>query len=743
MHFLRTQWNHKPRTPNPHLVDHEYCKSRPIPSISLDKEVVSSGVASATLAARGWTGLESELTLPEPHDPFLMKDMDRAVAIILDVLEDDGRIMIHGDYDCDGLTATAIMARVLTTVCPEDRLLLHIPNRITEGYGLAEEGISRCLDEGVDLLITVDCGIRSVDEVARLKQAGVKVVVTDHHEPGEVIPEADAVLNPHRSDCSYPCLDLSGAGVAWKLAQALASAAKSKILGLQLNSSLQKEIIALAALGTLADQMLLLNENRWLARNGLEALKDGAVSGLQVLFRQLKLDVRRLTSTDLVFSVAPKLNAAGRLGSESVGLALLLERIVDTGTHPLASEPSKGTFATEMVAAELMTLNGERRSLERKAVREARLQLSHSQNLEDQPVIVVAGDSWHVGVLGIVAARLAEMYNKPVLVLTHAENGAELPTRSSEVLLKGSGRSVADIDLLALLTECSDLLETFGGHAQAVGVGLRADRLDALRSGLADAWQRMTERERMSEDPHSESLEATMVRDEGAKQYNFDLELSPHTWTMIETRAIEQLEPFGSGMEEPLYRSNGLRVIESRQLGKDGHHLRLKLATGNGGGIDAICFGKGELAPLIQSGDTIDAVYYLGINYWRGRESVQLNIQDIKIPAIEEFEPAPPAVPTKDCLRRLWPALSQLLGEHESLVDPEVLTAHLSNMLTCPYSINEVLLSIKIYAESGLLHLTELGAERFLLRQTPLTERVSLEVSETYQMIRAKGGSDL
>lgn len=731
MHFLRTQWNLKPRSVK------EGGAENASDTLTNIAQAANHSVARETLSARGWSGREEALNLRAPHDPFLMKGMAEAAALILDTLEKGGRIMIHGDYDCDGLTATALLAKALLSACPEDRLFLHIPNRITEGYGLAEEGIDRCLEERIDLLITVDCGIRSSAEVARLTEAGVKVVVTDHHEPGEAIPAADAVVNPHLTDCSYPCTELSGAGVAWKLTQALELLAERREQrSFSLSPPLRQEIMALAALGTLADQMVILDENRWLVRAGLEALKRGAVPGLQALFRKLKLDVAHLTSTDLVFSVAPKLNAAGRLGSERIGLDLLYGQPVDSGTVPLSSEPYQGRFALEKAADELLELNIERRTLERLAVREARLMLSQAKDTESLPVLVVAGDSWHVGVLGIVAARLVDIYDKPALVLTREESGTALPLRSPEVSLKGSGRSVEGVDLLSLLTDCSDLLEAYGGHTQAAGLGLRGSNLDALKEGLAAAWQRRAELE-------PDGIYARRTDRSSGKPLSYDLAVSPSAWTMAEARDIEALGPFGSGMEEPIYRSDGLRVLDCRTLGKDGHHLRLTLASGSGSGVGAIAFGKGELAPLIRPGDRIDALYYLSINYWRGRETLQLNIQDLKLPPVNAYEAAPPALPGKDCLRTIWPALDQLLGEHETLADISVLTAYIGTLMSCQISQKEVLLSIRIFAESGLLSLTELSSERILLRQTPQDEQVSLEASETFRLIRAEGGSDL
>ena len=685
-----------------------------------DTQLQPKTFTDRVLAAQGL--LEEVQEAQGSHDPYLMQDMAEAVRCIQAVVADEGRIMIHGDYDCDGLTATALMARALKEVLGPEQLLFHIPNRITEGYGLGEEAIERCLDEGVDLLLTVDCGIRSVEETARLRAAGVQVVITDHHEPGETLPEAEAVLNPHRADCAYPCVDLAGAGVAWKLTQALEAAGV-----VRLTVPLRQEIMALAALGTVADQMLLRGENRWLVQAGLEALRLGAATGIQQLLRALKLDPQHLTSTDLSFNVAPKINAAGRLGEEHTALDLLLGTHVRCGTLEVETN---GSFNYAALVDELLALNEERRRLEREAMSEARLQLSAEPELARQPVIVVVGDDWHVGVLGIIAARLTRIYHKPALVLTRDEPDGQESLRSPEVLLKGSGRSVDTVDLLSLLEAASGVLESFGGHSQAAGLSLRGNQLDALRAQLTAAW---------------EAAHGPLTDDGAGVElvHRYTLTLEPVEWTAANALALEQLNPYGNGFEEPLFHSRGVRVLECKQLGKDKHHLRLVFANGNGGKVTSIAFGLGELAALIQPGDEVDILYYLRMNRWRGKASVQLEIQDLQLPAVQEYPLAEDSLPTRACLKAVWPALSTLMGEHECQADLPVLTKHLGSLLTCKISVKEVLLSIKIFAESGLLSLTEVSPERILLRQTPQNTRVSLDASQTFQQIRAEGGSDL
>lgn len=556
-------------------------------------------------------------SLEDLHDPFLMKDMDRAADRLARALTGGERVIVYGDYDADGLCATALMVHFFRALGPggghSPRVETYIPDRLQEGYGLNMEAIRSLGREATDLkeakglLLTVDTGITNLAEVEAARSAGLDVIVTDHHQPLEQLPRAFAVLSPHQPGCPYPDKTLCGTGIAFKLLIALRR--RLRDLGWAGPLPNLKRSLDLVALATVADVAGVQGENRSLLRHGLRELAASARPGLQALLRvagtrpQLEVcDLKTLTYGQVAFQLAPRLNAAGRLGDAKLGLELLLE-----------SDPARAAG----LAGRLDEVNRERQALQEEVLREARSRVlagpspRGGHRPQDGP-IVLADPAWHVGVLGIVASKLVEEFRRPaVLIQLDGEVG------------KGSGRSAGGLHLQKALAECADLLERFGGHKEAAGLTLRAERLGEFTERFARVV-----RERVSFE------DCAPVLDVDAR-----VGLSDLTPDLV--AALEGLAPFGPGNERPVFCAEGLRVAGSvRTVGKDGRHLKVELYDPAGGcSMEAIGFGMGkeerlEVCDLWSSstGPTpvIDAAFEAEINRWNGRAAVQLVLRDVR-----------------------------------------------------------------------------------------------------------------
>lgn len=503
------------------------------------------------------------------HDPAQMKDMDRAARRIHLALERGETIAVYGDYDVDGITATCLLTRMLTDL--GGQVIPYIPARLEEGYGLNKDAIRNLADRGVRLIVTVDCGITAVDEVIWAQSLGVDVVVTDHHECKQHIPPAAAVVNPHRPDCPYPFKGLAGVGVALKLAMML--------VGPEDAPRVLEEFCDLAAIGTVADVMPMVGENRTIVQQGLKALERPGRLGLSMLVQEAGLDNRPLNSVSIGYALAPRINAAGRMGRAEVAVELLLAR--DAGR------------ATQL-ARELCRLNRERQTVEQAIFQD-------SERLLDQTpqkgAIVLADPSWHQGVVGIVASRLAEQYGCPAFMIC-----------LSGGMGKGSCRSYGGINLFAVLEGCRDLLEAFGGHELAAGFTVRQENILPL---------------------------AQRIRAEVARQavcgsqleLEVDVELDdPSLLDLQGIRMLEQLEPYGTGNPRPIFALTGAQVM-SRSLVGGGKHLKMKLVK-RGVTLDAIFFSGGEELPPV--GSLVDVAFYAQINEYRGSRTVQLQLVDLR-----------------------------------------------------------------------------------------------------------------
>ncbi len=538
---------------------------------------------AAVLSARGIETPEDARRMLTPEeepllDPMGMKDMDRAAARIRQALDRKELTAVYGDYDVDGITATALMASFLQQM--GGRVIYYIPGRLVEGYGLNEEAIAALGRQGVTLLITVDCGITALEETRFARENGIDVIVTDHHECRAELPEAVAVVNPLRPDCPYPFKGLAGVGVALKLAMAAAGPEKAQ------------EVFAscrdLAALGTAADVMPMTGENRRIVCEGLKDLNPPRRLGLAWLTEMAGFSGKTMTSVSLGYTLAPRLNAAGRMGQASMAVELLLTR-----------DPQR---AAEL-AGQLCQLNAERQAAESDIYSQC-IRILEEEPQED--VIVLAGTGWHQGVAGIVASRLAERYSCPAVMIC-MENGVG----------KGSCRSWGGINLFEQLQSCGDLLESYGGHAQAAGFTVREENLPAL----ADA---LRERIRAADREPDSVLTA-------------DAEVQPGDLTVEAVTMMNRLEPWGAGNPRPVLTMSGVQFLYLTRVGQ-GRHLKLRLEA-KGVPLEAIWFSAGDAELGLEPGSRLDIAFTPQINDFRGVRTVQLQIMDLRpLPTRAEME---------------------------------------------------------------------------------------------------------
>jgi single-stranded-DNA-specific exonuclease len=505
---------------------------------------------------------------PPAHDPLLLGDMAIAVERIRSAVERGETICVHGDYDADGICATAVAVLTLRELGAEVRW--HLPSRFEEGDGLALETIEKLAADGVDLIVTVDCGITAVAEVARAKELGVDVIVTDHHRPGETLPDCPVVAT---RPSSYPFPELAGTGVVQKLAEALLGP-DHPALARQLD---------LVALATIADVVPLLDENRALAAAGLRALARTQRPGLRALMRSARVDPATADATSVSFRLAPRINAAGRLRRPDLALDLVL-----------TEDPDEA----ERLAGELENLNRERQGVEERIVREA-IALVDSWPAEKQArkAYVLWGDEWHEGVIGIVASRLVERYSRPMVLIGRSTDG-----------WKGSGRSIGSFDLHAGLAACATHLERFGGHRAAAGLSIRTEELEPFAEAFA---------------LHA----ASVMTDEDIRPVTRVDAVVPVTALNLDlAQELRRLAPFGLGNPEPILLAASVEPVEAGTVG-EGKHLRFRVRQHGRDGGRAIAFGRGPQVGLLQDGGRFDVAFQLTENHWNGTVSPQLVVR--------------------------------------------------------------------------------------------------------------------
>ena len=556
----------------------------------LEHELNISSAAARMLVVRGIQTADEARAFVRPslemlHDPFLMKDMDKAVERLHQAITQGEKILIYGDYDVDGTTAVAVMYRFLQNLVSNlspltFNLDYYIPNRYTEGYGVSQQGIDYAAAQGCNLIITLDCGIKAVEKVAYAATKGIDVIVCDHHTPGEELPNAIAVLNMKRSDCPYPYKDLSGCGVGFKLAQAYTSR-----YGLPFDNLIP--LLQLLAMSIASDIVPITGENRILAHFGIQQLNKAPFTGLSAIMAVASIEEKRLTISDLVYKIGPRINACGRMKSGRAAVELLL-----------TDDPD---FARQQ-AEEVNHHNEDRRDCDTETTKEALAQLQGDPMFANRRSTVVYAPHWHKGVVGIVASRLTENYYRPTIVLTASEDG----------IISGSARSVGGFDIYAAIDSCSDLLTNFGGHKFAAGLSLHINDLPEFQERF-EAYVAAHLRE--------DQLQPTL-------QIEAELQLGDITKSFY--NVLRHLEPFGPGNPRPLFVSRHLiNHRDTRAVGKEREHLRLDV-TDRVNAITGIAFGRADMAEYIQNGNAVDICYELNENTFNHYTTIQMMVQDIQ-----------------------------------------------------------------------------------------------------------------
>jgi len=509
------------------------------------------------------------------HDPFLMKDMDIAVARIEKAIADGENILVFGDYDVDGTTAVALLSSYLLTYYPN--VATYIPDRYAEGYGVSYKGIDFAEDNGFSLIIALDCGVKAIEKVAYAKEKNIDFIICDHHRPGDVLPDAIAVLDPKRSDCTYPYDELCGCGVGFKLIQALGSRKGETIRDLI-------PYLDLVATAIGADIVPITGENRVLAYFGLQVINENPRAGFKAIINQIKKTV--LTITDVVFIIAPRINAAGRMEHGQYAVNLLTE---------------KDANQAQKFAAEIEKFNIDRRGLDQEITIEALNQITENKE-EEGFTSVVYKDSWHKGVIGIVASRLTETYYRPTLVFTKSGDK-----------LAASARSVKGFDVYNALEGCADYIEQFGGHKYAAGLTLLEEQYNNFKAQF--------------EKVVAETIDPNLL----IPEITVDMIIELKDITPKLMRIINQFAPFGPGNMTPVFMAE--KISDSgyaKGVGEDEKHLKCAVTQNDYGPIGCIGFNLGDKLPLITSRKPFSAVFTIDENEWQGNVSLQLKLKDLR-----------------------------------------------------------------------------------------------------------------
>ena len=504
------------------------------------------------------------------YNPFLMPDMEIAVKRIVKAIENKEKIMIYGDYDADGITSITVLKKYLNEIGLKTGE--YIPNRLNEGYGLNKDAISKIYNDGYRLMITVDCGISGLEEVEYANSLGMEIIITDHHEPAEKLPEAIAVIDAKRKDNKYPFNQLAGVGVVFKLIQAISTE-------LKLEEKEYLKYLDLVCIGTISDIVPLVDENRVIAKLGLKLIEKTKNIRLKTLLNIA--DLKKIDSNAISFGVAPRINACGRMGFQEEALQLFLTE--DSG------EATK-------IAKRLVQFNQERQAKEKQIFEEVIEKIEKDD--KDKKCIVLAEENWHHGVIGIVASKITEIYYKPsILICLEGDKG------------KGSGRSVPGFDLYTALTKCSDYIEKFGGHSMAIGITIKKENFEKLKEAI----------EKYAQESNISDIMPII---------NIDKEINLKNINIEEVKSLELLEPFGEGNKMPLFLLRNLKIDSIRAL-SGGKHLKLTLKQDNNI-VDAIGFNMGDLSKEYLLGDKVDVVGTIEINSFGNKENIQINLKDIR-----------------------------------------------------------------------------------------------------------------
>ena len=665
------------------------------------------------------------------HDPFLYNDMKKAVDIINETIDLHGRVLVYGDYDCDGVTATAILVRYFRSHNADVRYI--VPHRSEHGYGLTEKIMDKVVEENPNLVITVDCGVTNLDTVSELKERGIKVIVTDHHNVKDELPDADCVICAKRADNTYPFTELCGAGVALKLVEALGKDGRHG-----LNNNLWRQAIELAGLATIADLVSVTDENRTIIKRAFKSMQNPSNTGVRVMNDMLLTTGKSLDETFISFNVVPRINAAGRLYDSSDALKLFLE-----------NNPSEAKLAAQDLTRE----NDERKEIEAKVFEEARAQLENPDRPEKWSLtntcgpVVVYGKNWHQGVLGIVAGKLAQFYGRSALVFTDdsTEPGCA----------KGSGRAFGEFDLFNCLEGISDKLVNFGGHKKAAGMLVRKEGMGAFMEALE------AEAKRIAEEKGSSG------QDDDENSIDVECELLPSAVNFDAYSEVCKLRPFGIGNARPNFVTRNLVI---RELGtmSDGVHLRLELTDSTGQySISAVGFGMGSYYYLLRAGDIVDICYTMNEYSYRGETTLSLHLNDIRPEAgkgfmwqkaeiaeklyssgldpvqITKIAPGediiPQMVPRDEHFAECYKIINKFAGNSLSTVDCVLLARLINNNTDADITPFQTKRCLEVFADCGLLRLREITPMRLCFNITPGGAKVKLSDSEVYRKVTDVG----
>lgn len=554
------------------------------PDRKIVSDLMTSGgitsLAASVLAARGFVNIESvfkQLETNELSDPFLIKDMDKAADIINNAIDDGTKICIYGDYDCDGIMACAILYQFLSENGADAQC--YIPER-SEGYGMNQQAIRKLADQGFKLIITVDNGISAANEAELVYQLGMKLVITDHHQPGDNLPRAEAVIDPHRTDCFSPFKKLCGAAVALKLVAALDGGDYTMAL---------EQFGDLAAIATIADIVDLTGENRYIADYGIRLIQNTDRAGLIALLKSSGLTGKTISSVSIAFTLAPRINSAGRFGSPTTALKLIL---------------SDDLHQAEEIASELETLNSTRKNAENDIISEIYSKINNDPSIIRQRILFFCGKNWHHGVIGIVASKLLEKFGKPCFIMSEC-NGE----------VRGSARSFGEFSVFKALTATSQCLEKFGGHPGAGGFTVKPDKISEFKDTLLNYA--------LNEFPIMPAL-----------TINADVPINPRELTVDNVRGLKVLEPFGAGNQSPLFLIQEAQVIEIIPL-SDGVHSKLKIKIGTAF-FFALIFRMSPDELSVHKDDFADFIVSLDINTFKNMESVSLIVKDYRLHGIKQ-----------------------------------------------------------------------------------------------------------
>jgi len=638
----------------------------------LAKETNVSPVFASILLERGIDTKEAAKVFLNPeknqpfYDPFLMKDMEKGVNRIIEAVKSKEKIVVYGDYDVDGITATSLLTNTLKKLGAN--VDFYIPDRQLEGYGLNMEALKKLSDNGADLVVTVDCGIAGIEEVKTANKF-LDVIITDHHIPSDSLPEAIAVINPQREDCAYPDKNLSGVGVAFKLCQALYKKIKNKDF---------TDDLEFVALGTIADIVPLIGENRKLVKEGLKAIQDSTKPGIKALIEVSALAGRDIGPGQVGFGLAPRLNASGRIGHAKDGVSLLL---ADSYEVALA------------IAEKLNDSNMERQEIEKEILKEAQAKLNEL-DISKLHSIVLDGENWHPGVIGIVASRLVDLYYLPTIIISHQGEEA-----------KGSCRSIRALHMYEALSHNSEYLIGFGGHSQAAGLTIKTSEIPKFR----EAFENYVANTLAEEDYiQTVNLAAIMTPDEVTGDFIDELEL---------------LEPFGMGNSKPVFGAKNILGKNVRVMGRNNEHL--SFAVGNYANRSAIAWGKSEYADIVAR-ERIDICYTAQSDEWQGEKRIELIIGSLEPAECERVHP------NRDLLVKIYLFLKKLHNTGNISTDAIVLTSQFARIERIHCSLFSMKEAIKIFEEIGLLTYAN-ATKKYYKLETP-KEKLDLNASTTYSL---------